>query len=179
VITTLPLTRIALIETERLSLTPLTVDDATEMASVLADPGLHEFTGGAPETAEQLAIRYQRWGKGPSKPGQIWLNLIVREGASRRAIGYVQATVSPPSADIAWVIGQAWQRRGYATEAARAMVEHLVRVMHIQALRALILPGHTASRIVASRLGLICTDELVDGEQVWLSSAPGSAHFAR
>lgn len=158
------------IETDRLSLTPLTVEDATEMASVLADPCLHEFTGGAPETAEQLTARYRRWVAGPSKPGQIWLNLIVRDRASRSAIGYVQATVNPRSTDIAWVIGKPWQRKGYATEAARAMVEHLARVLHVQTLRALILPSHTASQVVASRLGLTCTDEVVDGEQVWLSS---------
>jgi RimJ/RimL family protein N-acetyltransferase len=158
------------IETDRLCLTPITVEDATEMASVLADPSLHDFTGGAPETAEQLTVRYRRWVAGPSSPGQIWLNMIVRDRASRSAIGYVQATINPPSADIAWVIGKPWQRKGYATEAAGAMVEHLARVVHVQTLRALILPGHTASQVVASRLGLRCTDEVVDGEQVWLSS---------
>jgi RimJ/RimL family protein N-acetyltransferase len=42
------------------------------------------------------------------------------------ATGTVQATVGPDAggvhAEIAWVIGTAWQRRGIATEAARALV---------------------------------------------------------
>jgi RimJ/RimL family protein N-acetyltransferase len=167
------------IETERLSLAPLTVDDAREMASVLADPALYDFTGGAPETAAQLAIRYQRWVDGPSKPGQIWVNLIVRERASRRAIGYVQATVSPPSADVAWVVGKAWQRRGHATEAARALLDHLARALGVETVRALIAPGHTASEVVAARLGLTCSGELVDGERAWVSSARPGDHLAQ
>lgn len=161
------------VETLRLILTPLTVEDANEMASVLADPCLYAFTGGAPETAEQLAVRYTRWVAGPSKPGHTWLNLIVRDRTSRSAIGYVQATINPRSADIAWVISERWQRRGYATEAARALVEHLARVFHVRTVRALIRPDHTASQLVASRLGMECSSEEVDGEQVWLGRLGG------
>ena len=51
------------------------------------------------------------------------------------------------------------------------MIEHLARGLRIPTIRALIAPGHAASQVVASRLGLTCTDELVDGEQVWLASS--------
>lgn len=157
------------VETKRLVLTPITVEDAVEMSSVLGDPGLHAFTGGVPDTAEQLAARYTRWVAGPSKPGQTWLNLVVRERTSGCAVGYVQATINPQWTDIAWVIGTRWQRRGYATEATRAMVDSLSRVFHVQTFRALIRGDHAASHRVAARLGMERTSEEVDGEQVWLS----------
>ena len=147
---------------------------AHSAASTHALPfGASFFTGGAPETVEQLTVRYRRWVAGPSNPGQTWVNLVVRERASRSAVGYVQATINLRSADIAWVIGTPWQRRGYATEASQAMVEHLARALHVHTLRALILPGHTASQVVASRLGLTCSSEVVDGEQGWVSSTSG------
>ena len=161
----------ASIETGRLLLRPLVVDDAAEMAAVLADPCLYELTGGAPETSSQLATRYARWVAGPSKPGQQWLNLVVRERMTLRAVGYVQATINPQASDVAWVIGVPWQRCGYAIEATRAMVEHLVREHRVSVLRALIRFDHAASQRIAVHLGLTRTGEVVDGEEVWLGRA--------
>ena len=45
------------ITTERLSLTPLRPGDADELAGVLADPRLHEFIGGRPDTLEAVGDR--------------------------------------------------------------------------------------------------------------------------
>jgi hypothetical protein len=42
------------IRTERLVLCPLRVSDADEMATVLADDSLYEFTGGEPPSVSQL-----------------------------------------------------------------------------------------------------------------------------
>ena len=41
-----------------LGLRPLRVDDAAEMAEVLADPSLYEFTGGEPPSVADLERRY-------------------------------------------------------------------------------------------------------------------------
>ena len=46
--------------TERLDLEPLVVAHATELAPLLDDARLHEFTGGAPLSAAALAVRYER-----------------------------------------------------------------------------------------------------------------------
>ena len=153
------------IETGRLSLRPIEVADAPEMALVLADPALYAFTGGAPQSEAELVTRYERWTRGPSDPTRTWWNLVVRERGV--AIGYVQATVKPPRADIAWVIGAPWQGRGYATEAARALLDAVEQAHPVTAIRALIRPDHVASQRIAARLGLARTTEVVDGEDVW------------
>jgi RimJ/RimL family protein N-acetyltransferase len=155
----------AAIRTARLELTPLAVADAEAMAGVLADERLYEFTGGHPATVSELRARYTRQVAGSGRPGEEWLNWIVRlDGV---AIGYVQTTVTPgPVADVAWVIGTAWQGHGYATEAARALVGWL-RDRGVTAIGAEIAPGHRASERVAAAAGLALTDELVDGERVW------------
>jgi hypothetical protein len=49
---------IDVIQTDRLRLTPLTVQDADAMVDVLADPELYTFIGGQPPTLEELRERY-------------------------------------------------------------------------------------------------------------------------
>jgi RimJ/RimL family protein N-acetyltransferase len=161
------------LETERLWLTPIAVADAAEMSRVLADPALYAFTGGAPEAEAALAVRYARWVAGPTEAGQRWVNLVVRERSTGQAAGYVQATVEAPEADLAWVIGAPWQRRGYAVEATRALVSHLARELGVATLRALIRPDHAASQAVARRLGLVRAPAQVRGEDAWVGPARG------
>jgi RimJ/RimL family protein N-acetyltransferase len=158
------------IETARLRLEPLRVADAEEMAGVLADPALHEFTGGRPSTADELRRAYALQAVGHSPGGdQAWLNWIVRDAG--RAVGYVQATLDgdPVAADVAWVIGTAHQGRGYAREAAAGMAGWL-REQGVAELAAYIHPDHHASIRVAEHLGLRPTGEIADGEVRWTSA---------
>ncbi|MEU4544496.1 GNAT family N-acetyltransferase [Nonomuraea dietziae] len=154
---------------DRISLTPLTVADADEMVDVLSDERLYTFTGGSAPTLDGLRARYTRQVAGHSPDGvEEWHNWIVRRGGDGRAVGYVQATITEQGrrAEIAWVIGLAWQRRGYASQAATALVawlfdrgvEHVVAHIH---------PDHTASAAVAARAGLSPTDRFDDGERLW------------
>ena len=161
--------------TERLALYPLSLADAEEMAIVLADPALHEYTGGQPATLEELRDRYAAWVKGSGSSDELWLNWIVRRGADDIAIGTVQATVidpeTAPTALVAWTIGSQWQGNGYAGEAAVALARWLVArgaasvVAHVH-------PDHRASAGVAARAGLRPTNVIVDGEVEWRLRPP-------
>jgi RimJ/RimL family protein N-acetyltransferase len=155
--------------TERLVLEPLAVSHAEEMAAVLDDPALHTFIGGTPASPAELNQRYARLAQGPP-PGsdERWLNWVLRRRDDSRLIGTVQATITAhgTSAAIAWVIGTPWHGRGYATEAARALVDWL-RARDVSDVTATIHPDHTASAAVARHAGLEPTTELVDGEIVW------------
>lgn len=158
------------IETARLLLEPLRIEHAEPMATVLADPRLHAFIGGTPATAPQLRARYTRILAGPNNPAESWCNWMIRVRENQQLTGYVQATVSPDAdglhAEIAWVTGTAWQRRGIATEATRALVGWLARYP-IHTVIAHIHPDHHASAAIATAAGLIPTAELHDGEIRW------------
>lgn len=158
--------------TPRLLLTPLRTDDADTMADVLADPRLHEFTGGTPATHAELRARYRKLEVGSGNPREIWLNWIVRLRTTAEPVGTVQATVTTDgtgwTAHVAWVIGVPWQSRGYAREAAGTLAVWLLD-RGATALLATIRPDHTASESVAKAIGLTRTDDHVDGEQVWRS----------
>jgi RimJ/RimL family protein N-acetyltransferase len=159
------------IETARLTLEPLRVEHAGEMVEVLGAPALYEFTGGAPPSLERLRARYARQAVGHSPDGREgWLNWVARDRDTAVVVGTVQATLTTRDgrheAEIAWVIGAAHQRRGYATEAAGGMADWL-RVHGTQTLTAHIHPDHEGSMAVARHLGLTATDVIDDGETRW------------
>ncbi|MEU5714816.1 GNAT family N-acetyltransferase [Streptomyces sp. NPDC020403] len=153
--------------TARLDAVPLAPVHADEMARVLSDPVLHTYTGGAPEDADTLRARYARWTAGSPDPGERWWNWVLRVRADGRLAGYVQATVRGEQAEAAWVVGAGWQGRGYAKEAARGLVAHLLTTPGVRTVVAHIHPGHTASAAVAEAAGLVPTDEREDGEVRW------------
>ena len=138
------------------------------MLDVLADPALYGFIGGAPPTLEELEARFSRWAQGSPRPGEVWHNWVVRLDADGVAIGHAQATVTGAGheADVAWLIGTAWQGQGYASEAARAVVRWL-ESRGLRRITARVHPAHVASGRVAASAGLAPTDELQDGEVVW------------
>lgn len=157
------------IRTPRLDLTPLCVADADVMATVLADPALHGYIGGTPDTAEGLRVRYRRLVAGSPEPGISWLNWIVRLRDAGCAIGYVQATVDGRSlsAEVAWVVGTPWQGRGIAREAAAGLVGRLGD-LGVRTVVAHIHPEHRASAAVAEAAGLSATEVVEDGEVRWV-----------
>lgn len=103
------------IRTQRLVLTPLKVEDAAEMVTVLGDESLYEYTGGTPPDEGMLREPYEVQTVGPSDAGEQWFNWIVRLAVDGQPIGFVQATLTGRKADVAWLIDSGWQRRGYAS----------------------------------------------------------------
>ncbi len=163
------------ISTERLELLPLVVGHAEEMCEVLGDPALHAFIGGAPDGLEALRRRYQSMLAGSPDPAVSWCNWVIRLRDEGCLTGTVQATIGPSGegtvAEIAWVVGTPWQRRGIGGEAARGLVAWLGR-QPVQAVIAHIHPAHTASAAVATTAGLTPTDQSHDGETLWHLSLP-------
>jgi RimJ/RimL family protein N-acetyltransferase len=162
--------KIGAVETARLSLVPLAVEHADEMAEVLSDPALHAFIGGAPHSAQALRSRYARLVAGSPDPSRTWWNWVIRLREETRLAGTVQATITAAehgcTAEVAWVVGTPWQRRGVATEAARGLVAWL-REQDVGVIRAHIHPDHHASAAVAAAAGLAPTGHWHEGEIRW------------
>jgi RimJ/RimL family protein N-acetyltransferase len=158
------------IRTDRLTLLPLRAEHAYEMATVLSDPGLHTFIGGTPDTAQALRARYERWAAGSPHPAESWCNWVIQLRDAACLTGTVQATITADdrgaTAEIAWVVGTPWQRRGIATEAAQGLVSWL-RKHPVRTIVAHIHPDHQASAAVATAAGLTPTHQWHDGEIRW------------
>lgn len=156
--------------TDTVSIRPLRMADAEEMAGVLAHPDLYVFTGGEPPSRSDLERRYALQVRGHSPDGsELWINHVVVTEGRQRAVGYVQATIPAGGgpAEIAWDIGRAWQGRGYATQAALLLLGEL-RDRGVRRIVAHIHPDHKASQGVARQLGLRPTEIKEDGETRWI-----------
>ena len=158
---------IPILQTPRLHLQPIKSSHAEEMFFLLSDAELYHFTGGnPPDSVASLRDRYEFLRRGLSPDGsEHWLNwvLLLKEGG---VVGYVQATVTEVLIRVAWVVGAHWQGQGFASEAAKTMVQWL-ETNYQKPITARIHPRHLASQQVAARVGLTATSEMVDGEVVW------------
>jgi len=163
----------------RLRLEVVSIDHADEAAVTFASPRLHEFIGGTPSTALELAALYSRLVPGHSADGrQLWFNWMLRETTSGRLVGTVQATVEGSRtvgarATLAWVVGVPFQRKGYAREAAHAVVVWL-RNQGVDTMQAFVHPHNVASAAIAGSLGLSRTMTVEDGEFLWTDFASGA-----
>lgn len=163
------------LQSTRLVLCKLDVRAAKEMVSVLADPRLYTYTGGEPPDLASLRNRYARQVVGRSPDGsELWFNWIVRTRDALVAVGYAQATlgISSGIADMAWVIGAEHQGRGYATEAAAAVLEWLTSQPCVQRITAHIAAANQPSQSVARKLGFAPTAAVEHGEVVWERRRP-------
>ena len=160
------------LSTDRLLLVPLGGEHAEDLFSVLSDPLLYEYTQeDPPASIAALRTRYEFLESRSSPDGtEAWLNWVLVESTTGMAIGYVQATVRSTGADVAWVVGTLWQRRGFATEAVQAMLLWL-RCAGVSEFRATIHPSHTASQRVAAHAGFAPSGEMAGDEVVWLCGA--------
>ena len=140
------------------------------MVTVLADPELYRFTGDSPPSLEVLEHRYRAQVIGPPAKRGGLAQLDPQTRRIEDAIGFVQATVIGDSAELAWVVGLAWQGQGYATEGAQAMRDWLAAMGTTQ-FTAHIHPDHVASGKVATAIGLRRTNEMdSDGEVIWVAT---------
>lgn len=162
-----------LLRSERLVLEPLRVEHAAEMAPLLADARLYELIGGGEgPSPEDLEASYRGRLSAGGADGSRWCNWVVRSRESDAVVGGVQAEVTSGEqgviAELAWIVGSAHQRRGYAREAAAAMADWL-RERGALVLVAEIHEHNVASIRVALALGLAVTTESAahDGDVRW------------
>ena len=142
--------------TERLRLEPLQPVHASEMFELLSDPGLYQFLPtDPPPTLDALAARYERLARGTSAKGdELWLNWIVRSQADEECVGRVEVTLRRDgSAYFAYEIGAAFQRRGFATEACRRVIQALFDDYEVAKIVAEVDTRNVASIALLERLG--------------------------
>ena len=129
---------------------------AFEMFSALSDPAIYRYIDEAPPaTVEALAERYARLETRQSGDGsEKWLNWIVRETATQRAVGFVQATVKEDgTAFVAYVIAPGAQRKGFAREATESMLGELKSTYSASPFRANVDHHNAPSIAVLRHLG--------------------------
>jgi [ribosomal protein S5]-alanine N-acetyltransferase len=150
------------LHTARLTLEPRVAAHADALFPILADPRQREFHDDDPVSLDALRERFRKGESCRSPDGrELWLNwaLLLRDGDDS-AIGFVQATVQEDHrAWVAYQVATALWGRGLATEATRAMVEHLMAHYAVTQCMATVDQRNKRSWRLLERLGFSRTDE--------------------
>jgi len=143
------------LSTARLALEPLVADHAGVAYAAFADEAIYRYMLGSPP-ADPTALRahFARLAAGSGRPNELWLNWLAFRRDDRALVGWHQATLTVPSASIAWVTFPAHRRHGYAREGAAAVVEWLLR-QGAREIDAQSDERNTASRRTALALGFV------------------------
>jgi len=141
--------------TKRLELRRTRIADAAAMFDALRHPEMYRYVPHkTPATISDVETRFARVMQetAPDRLDQ-WLNWTVWRREDGAPLGTVEATVNQhDAASIGYIFDPRMWGRGYATEAVRAMIEHL-RAQGALVFKAEIDVQNDASKAVAKRLG--------------------------
>lgn len=147
------------VETDRLLLAPHRLEDFADSLRMWREPEVIRYTTGRIATEEDVWARLQRYAGGWALLGYgYW---VVRERQTGRFLGEVgfsdfRRAIEPPLGDtpeIGWALVPGAWGQGFATEAVRAAVEWVERVLGPRRTVCLITEGNIASYRVAERCG--------------------------
>jgi RimJ/RimL family protein N-acetyltransferase len=137
------------LETNRLVIRPFAPDDVAAVHAYLSDPQVRLFVPEWPETLDGTEAFVR---KNFDDPRQ---HAIVRR-ADDLLVGHVGFWLwfEPRTFEIGWAIAPAHQSRGYATEAARAVLAHGFKTLGLHRIVATCDPRNLASVRVMEKLGM-------------------------
>jgi len=144
--------------TERLLIRPFRDDDATALHEVFGSPEVMKWTPSPPskdvaETAERLARTMAFTARQPAGFG-LWALELKGSNEFLGQVGLFPVEGKGPEVEVAYELAPRVWGHGYATEAARALIDYGFREMQLQRVVALILPANTRSRNVASKCAM-------------------------
>ncbi|WDL95710.1 GNAT family N-acetyltransferase [Alicyclobacillus sp. ALC3] len=157
------------IQSERLLFRRYEDADLDFLAALVADPQVMRFIGNGQTRdragAEAFLQRiYQMYDKGED----MGLQVLVRR-ADKISIGHAglvpQTVGGVEETEIGYWLARDFWGQGYAFEAALALRTHGEGKLHKTRLISLIQPGNTASRRIASKVGMTLDQEIKRGGQ--------------
>ena len=156
------------LETERLLLRPLSLDDLDHFAAFYADPEVTRYLGAgrtlnrdeSEQSLRRMLRSYEVDGFGQlaverREDGELIgrSGFLVWDAETLTPTTEAEAT-GPTELEIGYALGREFWGQGYATEAATAVRNHALRSMRRSRLIAFIRPGNLASARVAEKLGM-------------------------
>jgi RimJ/RimL family protein N-acetyltransferase len=144
-----------LITTERLVLRRFRSSDAESLAAYRSDPDVARYQSWtAPVTLERArAIVVSLAAGDPAQPG--WFQYAIERTEDKAHIGDIGVDLheNRMRAEIGFTLATAYQGRGYAAEAVRAVLDHLFRVRGLHKVTAETDARNAASARLLQRVG--------------------------
>lgn len=134
----------------------LLVSHLDELATVLLHPAVYEHIEGKPPSLNEFKLGLERAIAGPAEgvASEIWLNYLVRD-AGGAMLGRLEATVHHQLAEVAFLLGPNYWRRGYASAGLRWLHEELELGFAVTEFWATTTPTNHRSQALLRRCGYI------------------------
>jgi RimJ/RimL family protein N-acetyltransferase len=142
----------ARIDTERLVLRPLRVDDVDELVRLDADPEVMRYlTGGKPSSREQVEDRVR------ARIGYRWMAYERSECSTGAFVGWFALQPSsdmPDERELGYRLRRAMWGKGYATEGSLALIRLAFTTLAVRRVWACTMAVNVRSRRVMERCGM-------------------------
>ena len=144
------------LRTERLELRLLTPDDVDDVHAWMGDPAVAEYQLYEPRTRDEVASKIAEYGAAGrlEKDGDYLQPAVVLDGRVIGCIYFHLTSVSDLTAEIGWAFTAAFHGRGYATEAASAVLSLGFDGVGLHRVYAELDPRNAASIALCERLGM-------------------------
>lgn len=154
--------KLNLLETERLILKPTTLADFDLYREILSYPNLTKYLPkGAPYTEQEVTSyvdkRIEHWNRG------FGSYIVYLKSDSNKKIGYagVERSPNPQCSDIRYGFTLTGQGKGYAFEAAKAVVEHTFQSMGLTEIFGISVRNNIRSIAILKKLGMVENNSVV------------------
>ena len=151
-----PVSPIPVLETERLRLRPFTFEDEAAVFALASDPEIARFVRfeahrTPADTRAFLELAFEHY-----KRGDPFALAILRRPDDRviGSCGFVSQAPERHTAEIGYWLGQAYWGKGYAVEAARALMRFGFEQMHLERVEAKCFLENRAGQRVIEKLGM-------------------------
>jgi ribosomal-protein-alanine N-acetyltransferase len=155
--------------TERLILRPFVHEDAAEVTRVVSDRRIADTTINIPYPYDEGIAAAWIGTHADTVERDEGLTLAVTEKASGAIVGAIALTIAREQGrgELGyWVAAERWGR-GYATEAARAMLGYAFSTLDLRRVVAHCLTRNPGSRRVMEKLGMQCEGRLREHVVKW------------
>ncbi|MCM1027705.1 MAG: GNAT family N-acetyltransferase [Roseburia sp.] len=151
-----------ILETERCLIRETTPEDVDAFYEIYRDPAITEFMEGLyPEKEQERAyIREYREKVYTFYEFGVWTVLEKSSGSviGRAGFSYREGYDEP---ELGFIIGVPWQRRGYAEEVCRAILEYGWNALGFERVQVLVETGNRASLHLCEKLGFRGREEVI------------------
>lgn len=151
-----PVASIPVLDTERLRLRPFTFDDEAAVFALVSDPEVARFVRfeahrTPAETRAFLELVLECYGRGDPF---AWAIVLREDERLIGSCGFVSQAGERRSAEIGYWLGKPYWGKGYAVEAARALVRFGFEQMNLERVEAKCFVENRAGQRVIEKLGM-------------------------
>ena len=147
---------IPVIETERLILRAMSARDSADMFDYSSRGELTKYLLWSPHNTVSYTREYLSYVEKRYKVGDFYDWAVVEKESGRMigTCGFTSIDLSNRRGEIGYVLSPDFHRRGYAPEAARAVIEFGFTKLDLNRIEARFMEGNEPSRRVAEKLGM-------------------------